>query len=401
MARLLVFLIAAVALFPSAAGAAGPAATKRALAREMAKTSASSGAYVVDLGSGETIFASKPDTPRIPASVEKLYTAAGALLRYGPEGRLTTEVLADALPDETGTIRGDVVLRGAGDPTLDASSLRSLARRLARAGLKRITGRVIGDESAFDAFRGVPSSGYRLSSWVGPLSALSYNRGRTGVARPYFQSSPALFTAQAFQRALKREGVKIGRSARAGTGQVGMTPLSELESDPMASIVRQMNVPSDNWIAEMLSKGLGSQFGGEGSTVAGGRVVREAIRPFGISPKIVDGSGLSRSNRTTPRQVVTLLAGLAESEVASAFDASLPVIGRHGTVSGRMRGTPAQDRCRAKTGTLSNVSALAGYCDTTGGERVAFAFLMNRVWPGSARTVQDRMTVALARYDAG
>jgi len=65
-----------------------------------------------------------------------------------------------------------------------------------------------------------------------------------------------------------------------------------------------------------------------------------------------------------------------------------------------MRGTAAQDRCRAKTGTLRDVSALAGFCDTTGGERVAFAFLMNRVWPGSARVLQDRMTVALARYDA-
>ena len=65
-----------------------------------------------------------------------------------------------------------------------------------------------------------------------------------------------------------------------------------------------------------------------------------------------------------------------------------------------MRGTAAQDRCRAKTGTLRDVSALAGFCDTTGGERIAFAFLMNGVWPASARALQDRMTVALARYDA-
>ena len=64
-----------------------------------------------------------------------------------------------------------------------------------------------------------------------------------------------------------------------------------------------------------------------------------------------------------------------------------------------MRRTAARDACRAKTGTLSNVSALAGYCDTRDGGRVAFAFLMNGVWPTGARALQDRMAAALARYD--
>ncbi len=128
--------------------------------------------------------------------------------------------------------------------------------------------------------------------------------------------------------------------------------------------------------------------------------MREAVRDFGITPTVVDGSGLSRANRTTPREVVGLLQGMDQSESAAAFDESLAVIGRNGTVSRRMRGTPAQDRCHAKTGTLRDVSALAGFCTTTGGERVAFAFLMNRVYPASARAVQDRMTVAVARYDA-
>lgn len=400
MARLLALVTLAVALLPSAAHAAGPTATQRALAREMSRTSQFSGAYVVDLGSGREIYAAKPDVERMPASVEKLYTSAGALLRYGPDGRLTTEVLADTLPDESGTVSGNLVLRGGGDPTLDAGALSALAGQIAQGGLQRVTGRVIGDESEFDAFRGVPSSNFRLTSEVGPLSALSYNRGRTGQARPYYQSSPARFAAQAFERALERRGVRIAGSARSGLAPTGMTPFSEWTSPPMAAIVRQMNQPSDNYIAEMLSKGLGSEFGGEGSTEAGGAVVREAVEAYGITPTIVDGSGLSRSNRTSPREVVQLLKSLDESEVGPAFDASLAVIGRNGTVSSRMRGTPAQDRCHAKTGTLRDVSALAGFCNTLGGERVAFAFLMNGVYPASARAVQDRMTVALARYDA-
>jgi D-alanyl-D-alanine carboxypeptidase/D-alanyl-D-alanine-endopeptidase (penicillin-binding protein 4) len=400
MPRLLALITLLVALLPGVAQAAGLQETKRALSREMLKTSQASGAYVVDLGSGAEIYARKPDVDRMPASVEKLYTTAGALLRHGPEGRLTTEVLAAALPDADGTIQGDLVLRGGGDPTLGASAFSRLAQKIAQGGLKRVTGRVIGDESAFDAFRGVPSSNFRLTSEVGPLSALSYNRGRTGVPRPYYQASPALFAAQAFDRALERRGIKIARAARAGRAPTGMTPFSEWRSAPMATIVRQMNQPSDNYIAEMLSKGLGAQFGGEGSTEAGGEVVSEVLEAFGISPTIVDGSGLSRANRTSPREVVDLLKSLDESEVAREFDASLAVIGRNGTVSRRMRGTPAQDRCHAKTGTLRDVSALAGFCNTVGGARVAFAFLMNGVYPASARAVQDRMTVALARYDA-
>ena len=129
-----------------------------------------------------------------------------------------------------------------------------------------------------------------------------------------------------------------------------MTPYSEWSSPPVASIVRQMNQPSDNYIAEMLMKGLGSQFGAAGSTAAGGAVMRRRVRRFDIAPTIVDGSGLSRSNRTTPRQVVRLLTGMDASEAAVAFDQSLAVAGRNGTLDSRMRGTvgagplPGQDR---------------------------------------------------------
>ena len=135
-----------------------------------------------------------------------------------------------------------------------------------------------------------------------------------------------------------------------------------------------MNQPSDNYMAETLIKGLGAQFGAGGTTSAGGAVIREAVRPFGITPKVVDRSGLSREDRTTPRQVVRLLQGHGRVRGRRvAFDESLAVIGRNGTVYNRMRGTAAQDRCHAKTGTLRDVSALAGFCTTTGGERVAFA----------------------------
>ena len=93
--------------------------------------------------------------------------------------------------------------------------------------------------------------------------------------------------------------------------------------------------------------------------------------------------------------MLTLLSALGGD---AAFTGSLAVAGRSGTLAGRMRGTTAQDRCRAKTGTLHDVSALAGYCTTTAGSTVAFAFLMNYVSPYNARLLQDRMAIALSRY---
>jgi D-alanyl-D-alanine carboxypeptidase/D-alanyl-D-alanine-endopeptidase (penicillin-binding protein 4) len=308
-------------------------------------------------------------------------------------------VLSASLPDEAGDIDGDVVLRGGGDPTFDSKDLGALAGKLTRAGLDRIDGRVLGDESAFDAFRGPPSSSFRLTSDVGPLSALSYDHGRTGKRRPYWQSSPARFAAQAFEKALEKRGVKITGGARSGLTATGMTPLSHWDSPTVAEIVKSMNQPSDNYMAETLIKAIGADHGTAGSTEAGVSVIENTIARFKIAPQIQDGSGLSRSDRTTPRQVVRLLSGMAGTDQAGAFDASLPVVGRNGTLYRRMRGTAAQDRCHAKTGTLHDVSTLAGYCTTLSGRRVAFAFMMNSTTTWRAHPVQDAMTAALARLD--
>src|ERR1044071_4394425 len=104
----------------------------------MARAGAYSGAYAVDLGTGAELYANKADVGRMPASVNKLYTTAGALLRYGADGRLTTTVLSAGLPDASGTITGNLVLRGGGDPTFNSASVTTLAQQLAQAGLKRV-----------------------------------------------------------------------------------------------------------------------------------------------------------------------------------------------------------------------------------------------------------------------
>ncbi len=361
-----------------------------------------SGAAVMDLTNERSLFQMRSNTLRTPASVEKLYTTSTALLRYGSGASLETSV-AGVGAREGETWNGDLYLHGAGDPTFGSLSFTrraygtgattyALAQQLESAGIERVDGRVLGDDSVFDGFRGVPDSGLRaVSPYVGPLSGLSYDRG--GSAR---------FAAMKLKEALKAR--KIVVTGRAGTAKAPSEAdeLASVDSPPMSTIARLTNRPSDNFFAETLIKGLGAQFGSEGSTAAGAGVVRSTVARFDIRPRVIDGSGLSRGNRTTPGQVVGLLRGLRadEQEAFEALRASLPVAGRSGTLYGRMRGSAAQGRCQAKTGTLSNVSALAGYCETQGGETVAFAFLMNGVNVGGARSLQDRMVASIARYDA-
>jgi D-alanyl-D-alanine carboxypeptidase/D-alanyl-D-alanine-endopeptidase (penicillin-binding protein 4) len=114
---------------------------------------------------------------------------------------------------------------------------------------------------------------------------------------------------------------------------------------------------------------------------------------------MADGSGLSRADRTTAQQVVRLLDRMNGQDTAATWRASLPVAGQTGTLRTRMRRTAAAGRCSAKTGTLIGVSALSGYCTTTGGRNVAFSFLENRVCNYCAKKVEDRMVSAIARLD--
>ncbi|MEA2311398.1 MAG: hypothetical protein QOE28_1366 [Solirubrobacteraceae bacterium] len=391
----LLWLVLLAALAP-AAEAASPAATKRVLAQAMKRAGAGSGAYVVDLGTGQALYAKRPDVPRVPASVEKLYTSATALIRYGPQGALTTTVLAPVQPDDAGVLAGNLYLRGGGDPSFSATAAGQLADALiASTGLAEVDGRVIGDETVFDGLRGPPSSGFGLSGDVGPLSALTFNHGYDGRR---FQANPPLYAAKAFTRALRSRGVIVTGAARTGASPAGALALSAWNSPGIEQLIAAMNVPSDNFYAETLIKALGASFGGLGSTSAGASVIRSTIAGLGIRTTVVDGSGLSRADRTSPRAVVSLLTAMnANEQVGLPFYLSLPTAGRTGTLARRMRGTPARDACHAKTGTLSNVSALAGYCDTTVGSRVAFAFLMNGVRPDAARRLQDQMATALAR----
>ena len=392
---LVVSLVAALAVLPAGAASAISAPVLKAkLAREMRHAGAFSGAFVRDLDTQRTLFAAKPDAPRSPASVEKLYTTASALMRFGPDATLATTVAGRGFLDPDGVWRGDLYLRGGGDPTFGSDDLQRLARALDAAGILRVDGSVLGDESRFDLLRGSFDTGGAYDRDIGGvLSALALSRGFSKDGRPAAQA------ARQFAKVLRADGIRVEGASGAGTAPAAAQPLATVSSPPMRDLIRLTNVPSDNFLAEMLLKDLGAEFAGAGTTAAGAGVVRTQLAAFGVTPQVVDGSGLSRADRTTPRQVVHLLEAMHDQDVAGAFEGSLAVAGRTGTIRKRMRGTAAQDRCKGKTGTLIGVSALAGLCESAGGHTIAFAMLMNRANVARAHGVQDRVAAAIARYD--
>jgi serine-type D-Ala-D-Ala carboxypeptidase/endopeptidase (penicillin-binding protein 4) len=392
---LVVALVAALAVLPAGAASAISTPTLQAkLTREMRHAGAFSGAFVRDLDSQRTLFAAKADAPRAPASVEKLYTTASALMRFGPDATLPTAVAGRGFLDPDGVWRGDLYLRGGGDPTLAPDDLRRLSQALGEAGILRVDGSVLGDESRFDVLRGSFDTGGAYDRDIGGvLSALALNRGFSKDGRPAAQA------ARQFAKVLRADGIRVEGRSGGGTAPAEAHELASVASPAMRDLIRMTNVPSDNFLAEMLVKDLGAEFAGAGTTAAGIGVVRSQLEAFGLTPQVFDGSGLSRADRTTPRQVVHLLEAMHGQEVAGAFEGSLAVAGRTGTIRKRMRGTAAQDRCRAKTGTLIGVSALAGLCDSAGGHTIAFAMLMTRTSLARAHGVQDRVAAAIARYD--
>jgi D-alanyl-D-alanine carboxypeptidase/D-alanyl-D-alanine-endopeptidase (penicillin-binding protein 4) len=166
----------------------------------------------------------------------------------------------------------------------------------------------------------------------------------------------------------------------------------------MSVLLKLTDVPSDDFFAEMLTKQLGVRVGAGGSTVAGAAVISEVMGRYGITPTIIDGSGLSRSDRSSPDQVVDLLRAVWGTPIGGWLRAALPVVGMSGTVARLAVHTPAQGRCLAKTGTLNYVTNLAGYCHSRGGHTLAFAVFLDG--PSNLRGTRllARMVSALARY---
>jgi D-alanyl-D-alanine carboxypeptidase/D-alanyl-D-alanine-endopeptidase (penicillin-binding protein 4) len=392
--RLAVAALLTALLVPAAAAASLQSALEHAL-RVPHVSLAATGAVVLDLDTGTTVYSRNATLPLLPASNEKLAVTYAALTALGPSFTIETDVLGEGR-QLGGTWQGDLVLKGYGDPTLSDAGLESLAQQVRASGIRRVTGRVLGDESWFDTRR--TALGWKSAFYINespPLSALIVDRGRFGRTT---SGDPALAAASLFRSALVHAGVHVGGAAAHGTADDAAMPLAAIDSPPLQAIVHWMDHVSDNFEAEMLVKELGAVQGDAGTTAAGAGVITGLLAQAGVplaGVRLVDGSGLSLLDRLTPAALAALLTTMwNDPEVRLELLSSLPVAGRSGTLEDRMRRGAATGVVRAKTGTTSNASALSGFA----GDRYVFSILQNG-WPidfSWARVAQDRFATVLA-----
>jgi D-alanyl-D-alanine carboxypeptidase/D-alanyl-D-alanine-endopeptidase (penicillin-binding protein 4) len=229
----------------------------------------------------------------------------------------------------------------------------------------------------------------------GVLGALTVGRGFSKR-----RAGPDLAAGRALVRALRADGVKVSGRTGVGAAPAGARTVARSRSPRMSDLIRMTNAPSDNFLAETLAKMIGLANDGEGTTAAGMARASREMRALGLHPILVDGSGLSRANRTSAADVAGLIEAMHGTRYAQQFEDSLAIAGLSGTLRRRLRGTFAAGACRGKTGTINRVSTLAGLCVTRQGHTVVFSLLFNDVTIWRAHLAQDRALRAIVSYRA-
>jgi D-alanyl-D-alanine carboxypeptidase/D-alanyl-D-alanine-endopeptidase (penicillin-binding protein 4) len=431
-----------------------------------------------------TIYSLNPSHFMVPASNQKLLTAAVAAERLGWDYRFTTRLLATAAPDADGMIEGDLIVVSNGDPTINRRHpdrwdvFDRWAVALKARGIRAIQGRLLGDDSAFaEPALGMGWAWDNLQYGYGaPPSALQYNenqvevivmpglsaggraiiatsppgsglvidnqvttvgekeetfvdiarlpgtksvtvRGQVGAeARPVTVTAsiddPTRFYLNALRDALWRQDIVFTHgSADLDTleeppSRERITELLVDTSPPLSEIIDVTMKWSRNIYAETLLLAT-SPPGEPASGVRGLRSMRETLEAWGIVPEAYlprDGSGLSRYDYVSADMLTRLLIHMWNSpKHARTYESTLPVAGVSGLLATRMRGTPAEGRVRAKTGTLSNVRALSGYLSTLDGDTVVFSMMANNFRVGTAEIdrIMDAALNAVVRRRGG
>jgi serine-type D-Ala-D-Ala carboxypeptidase/endopeptidase (penicillin-binding protein 4) len=366
------------------------------------------GVLVEDIPSGTVLYTRASSVPRPPASVEKLYTTAAAINLLGPTARFPTEVAGTGKLGRGGVWHGNLYLRGGGDPTFGdgtwnreyadgyGPNAAQLVSQLRKAGIRRVSGHIFADESLFDRDRGGPFTHNKadIPDYGGEMSALVYDHGMS--AR---RMSPAVFAAHELALTMRSSGMRVRASPQTRRTPVSAVQLARVESPPLSVLLRLMDVPSDDLIADMLVKQMGAKLLGEGTLSAGATEVSQSIASnYQLNPVIHDGSGLDHTDRSSPDEIVSLLHQIWQTPTGILLHASLPVVGEQGTVKDIGVKSPAQGRCVAKTGTLNDVTNLAGYCDTKAGNQLVFALMIDGPSNYAAIPALGRVVAAIARY---
>lgn len=377
------------------------------------------------LGRRVAVAVAQPQTPGAlfssgpalvtPASTLKLLTASAALEVLGPDHTFSTTVLRAGRR---------LVLVSGGDPLLARAKgsaqdyparadLVTLARRTARellaAGVTRV--RLGYDTSLFSGPAVEPTweSDYVPDNVVSPISSLWVDQGRESPGLPGRSPDPALAAAQVFSAALEKAGVRVAGAPRAQAADAAMARVAAVEGAPLSQIVQHMLETSDNEAAEVLLRHVGIAERRPGSFDGGVAALRVVLSRLGVGldgAVIQDGSGLSRDNRIRPGILLDVLRAAAGDSRLRTVVSGLPVAGFSGSVAHRFQTAPraALGEVRAKTGTLTGVSGLAGTVVTRDGVLLTFVAIADRVSQVdtlSARARLDRIAGALAACSCG
>ena len=349
--------------------------------------------FVVDEG-GAPIAEQSADVPLVPASTQKLVTSAVALAVLGADTRLETRALAPAAPADGSVER--LFLVGGGDPLLmtpeaqaqreeipelrgsPTTSLATLADSIVQAGVKRIPGGIVADDSRYEDLRYLPTwkDSYRTEGQVGPLGALTVNGGFDPLRPPEPVSDPATFAARELERLLEDRGVSVGGSPERGTAPQGAVEVAKVQSPPMSDLVAEDLSTSDNLASELLLREVGLKVSQQGTTAAGVQAATATLAELGLpttNVTLVDGSGLDRGNRSTCDLLADTLDLGARPEFSTLWS-GLAVAGEKGTLIDQIEGA-LTGKVRAKTGSLDNTTGLVGIVDV--GRPIRFAFLAN------------------------
>jgi serine-type D-Ala-D-Ala carboxypeptidase/endopeptidase (penicillin-binding protein 4) len=350
-----------------------------------ALSGASGWSLAVDSSGGETIFDERAERAVAPASVLKLVVAAGALNALGPEYRFHTMFASRGSIGDDGSLAGDLWLIGSGDPSFESADLRNGIGMLARSGLRRVDGRVMIDASAMTGPALNPhwAADDNGQDYAAPTSAISLD-GDTiesqelvgGVEEKVWtpmQDVSAYVGAQT-KALLAARGIASALPPGVGASPLDSVVLWDHRSAPLQELESHMLFVSDNHYAEQLLRTLGGEAGGAPDDAGGIDAERHFLDRLGVPApglRLYDGSGLSPDDRIAAITIVRLLSASQPS-----IYHLLPLGGREGTLED-YDFTTALGRVRAKSGHLSDVSALAGYANTMHHGRVAFAFLID------------------------
>ena len=340
------------------------------------------GMMVYDLTADSTIYTYNNRQTLRPASTMKLITAITALDRLGADYQYSTKLVSRD---------SSLVLVGGMDPLINENDLRMIADSLKAMGIDTIRGGIIADRSMKD--KDLYGEGWCWDDDNPELSPLVYHR------KDYMM--------EAFQKVLERAGVTTPLQLPQG-GESKVSPRGELEgasfSIEITRSLREVLVPmmkvSNNLYAESIYYHIGLLKGKPSTAKKAKAVEEELLRRMGKGEcihRFADGSGLSLYNYVSPDILVAFLRyAYSNKDIYLELYDALPIAGVDGTLKDRMKDTPAMDNVHAKTGTLSGVSSLAGYCTMKNGHLLAFAIMNQGVMKGAyAKALQDRLCCAM------